>query len=72
MPEKAARPLIQAVDAACQKAATVLVQLHNNVCDMESKNAKVLISRGALPQTMQTRFDQKHRQCALAPYSYPH
>ena len=63
VPEKDAKPLIQAVDTACQSAAASLVQLHNNLCDMEAKNAKVLISRGAVPQTMQTRLEEKQKQC---------
>lgn len=64
LPEAKARPLIQSVDTAWRKSVTALESLHSALHDLEAKSAKVLISRGAVPPTMQARIEEKRTQCA--------
>lgn len=72
MPSKQSAVLKQAVEASFSKSSTVLVELHDKLLDMEAKNASITISRGAVPPTMQSKFEQKKKQCALLPCSAVH
>lgn len=69
VPQDLAAPLQAAVKGALDKAMTVLVQMHDALCDAEDKADAIVLSRGALTEAMQAKLTAKTEQCA--PYGSP-
>ena len=44
-------------------ACTALEYLHESLCTREKKNAKLLVSRGALPASVQAAYEEQKQQC---------
>lgn len=69
VPQDLAAPLQAVVKGALDKAMTVLVQMHDALCDAEDKADAIVLSRGALTDAMQAKLTAKTEQCA--PYGSP-
>ena len=61
-PERS-RALWRMSERVFAKACDALEYLHDSLCVREKKNAKLLVSRGALPTSVQAAYEEQKQQC---------